>query len=224
MSKRNPILIAPSILAADFGELGKQIAAVEKAGADLIHLDIMDGHFVPNISFGPFIVKTVHGLTRLPLDTHLMIDNPDFFLREFQKAGATYLTVHVEACREIRRTISSIRELGMKPGVSLKPDTPLSSLDEILPEVELVLVMSVNPGFGGQKFIPESVARIRTLRTKISSRKLSALIEVDGGIDLANASSLAAAGADILVAGTAIFRAKRLSSAVQALRKSAARK
>jgi len=224
MPNRRRLLIAPSILAADFSELGKQIVAVEKGGADLIHLDIMDGHFVPNISFGPSVVKTVHGLTRLPLDTHLMIDNPDFFLQEFQKAGTTYLTVHVEACRDLRRTISSIRELGMEPGVSLKPDTPLSSLDDILPEVVQVLVMSVHPGFGGQKFIPESVARIQTLRATISSRKLKALIEVDGGVDEENASALVVAGADILVAGTAIFRSTRLSSAVQALRESAVNK
>ena len=155
-STKKPVLIAPSILAANFGELANQIAAVEKAGADFIHCDVMDGHFVPNISFGPGIVKTVHGLTRLPLDTHLMIENPDFFLEEFQKAGTTYLTVHVEVCRHLQRTISAIRQLGMKPGVCLNPATPLSTLEEILPEVDLVLVMSVNPGFGGQKFLPQS--------------------------------------------------------------------
>ena len=157
VSKKKPVLIAPSILAADFGELANQIAAVERAGADLtFHLDVMDGHFVPNISFGPGVVKTVHRLTRLPLETHLMIDNPDFFLEKFQEAGTTYLTVHVEVCRHLQRTISAIRQLGMKPGVCLNPATPLSTLEEILPEVDLVLVMSVNPGFGGQKFLPQS--------------------------------------------------------------------
>ena len=221
MRKQNRTLIAPSILAANFGELGKDIRAAEKGGADFIHLDIMDGHFVPNISFGPFVVKTVRGLTQLPLDTHLMIENPDSFLEEFQKAGATYLTVHVEACRDLRNTIASIRELGMKPGVSLKPDTPLSSLDGVLPDVDLVLVMSVQPGFGGQKFMPESLPRIRELRASLSSRRLKARIEVDGGIDSTNASALVEAGSDILVAGTFIFRSTRIASAVRSLRKSA---
>lgn len=221
MPKQNRILIAPSILAANFGELRKSIRAVEKGGADFIHLDIMDGHFVPNISFGPFVAKTVHGLTRLPLDTHLMIENPDYFLEEFQKAGSTYLTVHVEACRDLRRTVASIRKLGMKPGVSLRPDTPLSSLDDILPEVDLVLVMTVQPGFGGQKFMPESLPRIRQLCTKLISRRLKTLVEVDGGIDSTNSQSLVEAGSDILVAGTSIFSSYRISSAVRALRKSA---
>lgn len=214
MSKTDQTLIAPSILAANFGELRSQIAAVEKAGADLIHLDIMDGHFVPNISFGSFVVKTVHGLTRLPLDTHLMIENPDSFLQEFQKAGTRYLTVHVEACKDLRKTMTEIRRLGMNPGVSLKPGTPLSSLDEVLPIADLVLVMSVEPGFGGQKFMPESLVRIRKLHETISKRGLKTLIEVDGGVDEENAMSLKKAGAQILVAGTAIFGAKDISKAV----------
>ena len=173
----------------------------------------------PNISFGPFVVKTVRGLTRLPLDTHLMIENPDFFLEEFKKAGATNLTVHVEACRNLRNTIAAIRKLGMKPGVSLKPDTPLSSLEDILPEVDFVLVMSVQPGFGGQKFMPESLARIREIREKIISKKLKLLIEVDGGIDSTNASSLVEAGADVLVAGPSIFKSGPISTAVRTLQK-----
>ena len=217
-SIKKPVLIAPSILAANFGELANQISAVEKAGADLIHLDVMDGHFVPNISFGSGIVKTVHGLTRLPLDTHLMIDNPDFFLEEFKKAGATYLTVHVEACRHLQQTISSIRQLGMKAGVSLKPSTPLSALEEILPELDLVLVMSVNPGFGGQKFLPQSFERVKDLKKIISSRGLKAIIEVDGGIDKDNAVMLVEAGADVLVSGTAIFGSNDIAEAIHALR------
>ncbi len=221
MRKRKHTLIAPSILAADFSRLGKDVRAAEKGGADFIHLDIMDGHFVPNISFGPFIVKTVRRLTRLPLDTHLMIENPDSFLEVFQKAGSNHLTVHVEACRNLRQTIASIRELGMKPGVSLKPDTPLSSLDDILPHVDLVLVMSVQPGFGGQMFMPESLSRIRELSASLTSRRLKALIEVDGGIDSTNASALVEAGSDVLVAGTSIFRSPRIPSAVHALRRSA---
>ena len=218
MSKIDRTLIAPSILAANFAELGSQIAAVEKGGADLIHLDIMDGHFVPNISFGPFVVKAVHGLTHLPLDTHLMIENPDLFLQEFQKAGTTYLTVHVEACKDLRRTMLEIRRLGMKAGVSLKPGTSLSTLEEILPLADLVLVMSVEPGFGGQKFMPESLNRIKKLKDMISSKKLNTLIEVDGGVDHANARALRDAGARILVAGTAIFGSEDFSKAIDLLR------
>ena len=216
--KKKPVLIAPSILAANFGELANQIAAVEKAGADFIHCDVMDGHFVPNISFGAGVVKTVHGLTRLPLDTHLMIENPDFFLEEFQKAGTTYLTVHVEVCRHLQRTIAAIRQLGMKPGVCLNPATPLSTLEKILSEVDLVLVMSVDPGFGGQKFLPQSFQKIRDLKEIISSRGLKAIIEVDGGIDKDNAGMLVDAGADVLVSGTAIFGSKDIPKAIHDLR------
>jgi ribulose-phosphate 3-epimerase len=218
MATANPILLAPSILAANFAKLGDQISVVEKAGADLIHLDIMDGHFVPNISFGPAIVKTVHGLTQLPLDTHLMIENPDFFLDDFQKAGTTYLTVHVEACSQLDRTIAAIRQRGMKPGVSLKPETPLSALEAILAHVDLVLLMSVNPGFGGQKFIPETLAKIRSLNEMISSRRLNTLIEVDGGVDESNVADLVKAGVRVLVAGSAIFGAKDISKAMDAFR------
>jgi ribulose-phosphate 3-epimerase len=218
MATRNPILLAPSILAANFAKLGDQISVVEKAGADLIHLDIMDGHFVPNISFGPAIVKTVHGLTQLPLDTHLMIENPDFFLDDFQKAGTTYLTVHAEACSLLDRTVAAIRQRGMKPGVSLKPETPLSALEAILAHIDLVLLMSVNPGFGGQKFIPETLAKIRSLNEMISSRKLNTLIEVDGGVDESNVADLVKAGVRVLVAGSAIFGAKDISKAMGAFR------
>jgi len=218
MATRNPILLAPSILAADFAKLGDQISAVEKSGADLIHLDIMDGHFVPNISFGPAIVKTVHGLTQLPLDTHLMIEDPDLFLDDFQKAGTTYLTVHAEACSLLDRTIAAIRQKGMKPGVSLKPETPLSALEGILAHVDMVLLMSVNPGFGGQKFIPETLAKIRSLHKMISLRNLKTLIEVDGGVDESNVADLVKAGVRVLVAGSAIFGAKDISKAMGTFR------
>ena len=220
--KSKSVLIAPSILAADFGNLAGQISAVEKAGADLIHLDVMDGHFVPNISFGPGIVKTVHALTSVPLDTHLMIENPDLYLEEFQKAGTTHLTVHVEACRHLQRTVSTIRQLGMKPGVCLNPATPLSTLEQILPEIDLVLVMSVNPGFGGQKFLPQSFQKISNLKDMISSRRLQTKIEVDGGVGMSNARQLIEAGADILVSGTAIFGSKDIARAIADLRMDAA--
>ena len=212
------MLIAPSILAADFARLAEQVSSAEKGGADFLHLDVMDGHFVPNISFGPAVVKTVHGLTRLPLDTHLMIDNPDSYLEAFHQAGTTRLTVHVEVCKDLPRTVSTIRQLGMKPGVCLNPATPLSALEDILPEADLILVMSVNPGFGGQKFIPQTFERIRVLRSILTSKGLRPLIEVDGGINLENAPLLVEAGADVLVSGTAIFKAKNIAAAIAGLR------
>ena len=218
MATKKTVLLAPSILAANFATLGDQISSVERAGADLIHLDIMDGHFVPNISFGPAVVKTVHGLTRIPLDTHLMIENPDFFLDDFQKAGTTYLTVHVETCSLLDRTVAAIRQRGMKPGVSLKPETPLSTLEGILPHVDMVLLMSVHPGFGGQKFIPETLSKIRTLNEMISARKLNTLIEVDGGVDESNVADLVRAGVRVLVAGSAIFGARDIPKAMDAFR------
>jgi ribulose-phosphate 3-epimerase len=199
------VMVAPSILSADFARLGDEVRAIEDAGADLVHLDVMDGHFVPNLTIGPGIVKAVKGVTGLPLDVHLMITNPELYLEEFIGAGADYLTVHVEAQPHLHRTAARIRELGAKAGVSINPSTSLSSLEEIIPLVDLVLVMSVNPGFGGQSFIPSSLDKIARLRKMIDERGGGALIEVDGGIKAENAGPVREAGADILVSGSGVF-------------------
>lgn len=199
------ILVVPSVLAANFAHLEEDVKRAESAKAKMLHLDIMDGHFVPNISFGPSLVKTINAVTNLPLDTHLMIENPDLFLEQFKEAGSDILTVHVEACSHLHRTVAKIRELGMKPGVSLNPATSLSTLEEILPFVDLVLIMSVNPGFGGQRFIETSVEKIIQLSAMIKEQKLSTVIEVDGGIDAATISKVINAGAQYLVAGNAVF-------------------
>lgn len=198
-------IILPSVLAANFATLQEDIRRSESAGAKMLHLDIMDGHFVPNISFGPGIVKTIDSFCSLPLDVHLMIENPDKYIETFRNAGADILTVHVETCQHLHRTISAIRDLGMKAGVSLNPATPLSSIEEILPEIDLVLIMSVNPGFGGQKFIDSSIVKIKQLVQNIRTRKLSPVIEVDGGIDATTIKSVVNAGAEYIVAGNAIF-------------------
>lgn len=203
MSNRR--IIVPSVLAANFAILQEDIRRVESAGAQMLHLDIMDGHFVPNISFGPGIVKTIDSFCSLPLDVHLMIENPDKYIETFRNAGADILTVHVETCQHLHRTISAIKDLGMKAGVSLNPATPLSTVEEILPFVDLVLIMSVNPGFGGQKFIDSSIIKIKQLAQNLQSRGLSALIEVDGGIDATTIKSVVNAGAEYVVAGNAIF-------------------
>lgn len=200
------VKIAPSILSSDFSRLGEEIKAVEDAGADFIHLDVMDGHFVPNLTIGPGIVSAVKGVTSLPLDVHLMITNPELFLEEFIEAGADYLTVHVEVQPHLHRTVSRIRELGARAGVSLNPSTPAAALQEIVPIVDLVLVMSVNPGFGGQTFIPSSLEKIRTIRGMIDRHGGSALLEVDGGIKADNAGPVRDAGADVLVSGSGVFR------------------
>lgn len=199
------IKFAPSILAADFARLGQQVQDAEAAGVDYIHVDVMDGHFVPNITIGPLIVQSLRPVTRLPLDVHLMIEQPERYLADFAKAGADILTVHVETCPHLHRTIQQIKELGVKAGVTLNPATPLSTLEEILPEVDLVLIMSVNPGFGGQSYIPGSTAKIARLRAMLDAIGSEADLEVDGGVNAATIGEIAAAGATVLVAGSAIF-------------------
>lgn len=202
------IKLAPSILAADFTQLGAQVEEAMRAGAEHIHIDIMDGHFVPAISFGPMIVRTLRPLADqygTVLDVHLMIEQPDRYLADFAQAGADIITVHVETCPHLHRTVQVIRELGVRPGVTLNPGTPLISLEEILPDVDLVLVMSVNPGFGGQTYISRSTTRIRRLRRMLDELGSPADLEVDGGIKTSNAATIASAGANVLVAGSAIF-------------------
>jgi ribulose-phosphate 3-epimerase len=202
------IKIAPSILAADFARLGEQVREAEAGGADWIHVDVMDGHFVPNISIGPLIVDAIRPHTRLPLDVHLMIARPDDYLAAFAEAGADRISVHVEACAHLHRTVQHIRELGCRVGVALNPATPLASLDEILPFIDLVLIMSVNPGFGGQSYIPSSTAKIHRLRAMLDSLGHPVEIEVDGGVVSANAGAIGEAGASVLVAGSAVFNQK----------------
>lgn len=211
-------LIAPSILSSDFTRLGDDIRAVEAAGADWIHADIMDGHFVPNISFGPMLVQAVRRSTRLPIDVHLMISAPDAYIAEFAKAGATYISVHVETCIHLNRTIQLIRNAGVRPGVVLNPATPVESLRWIIEYVDLILVMSVNPGFGGQAFIPNSLGKIKALRELIAEKGLKTLVEVDGGVSDQTIAAIAAAGADVFVAGSAIFGSKDYSAAIRSLR------
>jgi ribulose-phosphate 3-epimerase len=201
------VKIAPSILSADFARLGEQVREAEAAGADWIHVDVMDGHFVPNLTMGPAIAGAIGGVTDLPIDAHLMVEAPDRFLEAFAEAGVTSLTVHVEACPHLHRTVQRIRELGMRPGVALNPATAVESIVEILPVVDLVLVMSVNPGFGGQLFIQQSVGKIGRVRSLLSKAGLEGVeIQVDGGIDATTAPLVVAAGATVLVAGSAIFR------------------
>jgi ribulose-phosphate 3-epimerase len=199
------VIIAPSILAADFGRLADEVQKAEKGGAGVIHVDVMDGHFVPNLTVGPPLVKSLRHATSLPFDCHLMIENADRFVDAFVDAGANWVSVHVEAMPHLQRTIAHLRKRGVRPGVVLNPATPLASLDEILPEVDYVLVMSVNPGFGGQAFLPGSLDKIRRLKRILDERGLRVDIEVDGGVDSSNIKSLALAGASIFVAGSSVF-------------------
>ncbi len=215
------IKIAPSILSADFSRLGEDIQAVDRAGADYIHVDVMDGHFVPNITIGPLVVDALRKVTAKPLDVHLMIENPDLYITEFAEAGADIITVHQEAVPHLHRTIQLIKNLGKKAGVSLNPATPVETLDVILDELDLVLIMSVNPGFGGQAFIPSALDKISALRQRITQRGLATEIEVDGGVKIDNIRQVVAAGADVLVAGSAVFNTDDYAATISALRENA---
>lgn len=214
------IKIAPSILAADFSKLAEEVKEVERAGAELIHIDVMDGHFVPNITMGPIVVEALRPITKLPLDVHLMIENPDQYIESFAKAGADYITVHVEACPHLHRTIQLIRSYGVKPGVVLNPHTPIETIQHILEDVDMVLFMTVNPGFGGQKFIHSVISKVQQLADIIQEKGLSIEIEIDGGINAETIIPCAEAGATIFVAGSAIYsqqdRAKALQNIKQA--------
>jgi len=216
---QDKIKLAPSILSADFARLGEQVAEVTKAGVDYIHIDVMDGHFVPNITIGAPVVASLRSWTHLPLDVHLMIEQPERYISRFADSGADIITVHVEACPHLHRAIQVIKELGVKAGVALNPASSLSMVDEIMPQVDLILIMSVNPGFGGQAFIPETLEKISRLRRMLDSRKVDAELEVDGGITINNASSIVKAGGRVLVVGTSVFNAKGgVSQALQKLR------
>jgi len=217
------IKLAPSILSADFARLGEQVAEAARAGADYIHVDVMDGHFVPNITIGATVVASIRRVTSLPLDVHLMIEHPERYISEFINAGADIITVHVEASPHILSTIQAIKEQGVKAGVSLNPPTPLSAVDEFIHHVDLVLIMSVNPGFGGQSFIPETLPRIANMRKMLDNRKPGVELEVDGGINADNAPDIVKAGANVLVAGNSVFRADDgISQALQRLREATA--
>ena len=215
------VLIAPSILSADFAALGHAIAAVERGGADLIHVDVMDGHFVPNITVGPPVVQSIKRIVSVPLDVHLMITDPDRYLEAFAEAGASMISVHVEVLPHLHRTVHAIQALGVKAGVVINPATPVIALDEIAGDVDYVLVMSVNPGFGGQTFIPRSESKVREVRALLDRSGSQAPIEIDGGIDLATAPRVVAAGARILVAGSAVFHAPDAERATRELKAAA---
>ena len=220
MSRGQP-RIAPSILAADFGRLGAEVESVERGGADWIHVDVMDGHFVPNLTIGPVVVEAVKRVTRLPLDVHLMIEQPERYVDAFVKAGAATVGVHVEACPHLHRTVGQIREAGARASVVLNPGTPASAVETVLGDVDQVLVMTVDPGFGGQSFIDSTIPKIATLRSWIDERGLDVALEVDGGISEQTIGAAARAGADVFVAGTAIFGTSDYSGAIAALRRAA---
>ena len=212
-------LIAPSILSADFARLGEEVKAVEAAGADWIHVDVMDGHFVPNITIGPLVVEAVRKVTKLPLDVHLMIENPDQYIPDFVKAGADLISVQVEACIHLNRTLNLIKDAGLRAGVVLNPSTPLGTIEWEVDNIDFVMVMSVNPGFGGQKFIPNTLDKVRNLRKIIDSRSKSILIEIDGGVNVDTIGDISAAGVDVFVAGSAIFGSDDYQQTIAAFRK-----
>jgi ribulose-phosphate 3-epimerase len=212
------IKIAPSILSADFARLADEVAAAGEAGADWIHVDVMDGHFVPNITIGPPVVKSLRKITSMPLDVHLMISEPDRYIEEFADSGADILTVHQEACVHLHRTVQNIKEHGVKAAVSINPATPVSMLEEIIAHVDMVLIMSVNPGFGGQAFIPDALHKIETLKEMIDNRKLDVEIEVDGGINTENVGMVSSAGADIVVMGNAFYNSGDYAGTVRKVR------
>lgn len=212
------IKVAPSILSADFSQLANEIIKIEKAGADWVHIDVMDGHFVPNLTFGPPVVAAIRKVTKLPFDVHLMVTNPQDLIEPFIKAGADIITVHAETAPHLHRLLQTIKEHGKKAGVSLNPSTPLTVVEEVLDDLDMILIMSVNPGFGGQKFIPGAIDKVRRLREKIEQRKLTLDIEVDGGINASTARQVIAAGATILVAGSAVYGAPDMTQAIKAIR------
>ncbi|MGC8719354.1 MAG: ribulose-phosphate 3-epimerase [Thermodesulforhabdaceae bacterium] len=214
-------IIAPSILSADFARLGEEVAKVEEAGADWIHIDVMDGSFVPNITFGPDVVRAIRSYARIPFDVHLMIEFPERYIRAFAEAGADFITVHVEATRHLNRVIQEIRAAGARPGVSINPATPVCAVDGILEEVDMVLVMSVNPGFGGQSFIPSVLPKIKALKDRVALIDRQVLIEIDGGINADNIGKVAALGVNVFVAGTAVFSGGKYRENIELLRRRA---
>jgi ribulose-phosphate 3-epimerase len=210
--------IAPSILSADFSRLGEEVRAVERARADLIHVDVMDGHFVPNITIGPLVVQGLRKLTSLPLDAHLMIENPERYIEVFAQAGSDWITIHAEVCPNLKRMIKKVRQLNVRPGIVLKPATPLKMLFPVLDDIDLVLIMSVNPGFGGQSFIPSTLKKIERLRKIVDQNRYPLEIEVDGGVKIENIRKFSSAGADIFVVGTGIFKTENYEETIKKLR------
>lgn len=209
------IKIAPSLLAADFSNLKEEVKRVENAGADMLHIDIMDGHFVPNLTFGPGIVKSIRACSNLTFDVHLMIENPDLYIKDFALAGADIISVHAEACPHLHRTIQNIKSFGVKAAVALNPATSLQSLEYVIQDLDMVLIMSVNPGFGGQKFIDTSINKVKALKDYITKNNINTDIEVDGGINLNNVKAVYSAGANVIVAGSAIYKSDDIDDAIR---------